>query len=133
MAIKRQKLDRKANLTLDVDRVVDIPPGWAFTITCPHHGKIALDFNPYRENGRDDLAGHMRDAFWSMRHEVVGVTLESYEQIGLRRFWRFLDDLYASDKSVTRLDQVDRKILDEYLAWMELQIVAMGKRKGQKL
>ena len=79
VAIKRQKLDRKANLTLDGDRVIDMPPGWAFTINCPYHGKIAFDFNPYRENGRDDLAGHLRDAIWSQRHEVVGITLKGNE------------------------------------------------------
>ena len=132
MAIRRQKLDRKANLTLDGDRVIDMPPGWAFTIDCPHHGKITLDFNPYRERGRGDIAGHMRDACWSLRHEVVGITLKGCEEVGVRRFWRFLDDLDASGEFITRLDQIDRKLLDRYLAWMELQTAITGKNKNQK-
>ena len=131
MAIKRQKLDRKANLTLDGDRVIDMPPGWAFTINCPYHGKIVFDFNPYRENGRDDLAGHLRDAIWSQRHEVVGATLKSYWE-GMRTLLRFLDDLDVAGESITRLDQIDRKLLDRYLAWIELQVTTKGKNKTQK-
>jgi integrase len=135
MAIRRQKLDRKANLTLNpTGRIVDMPPGWAFTVNCPHHGKIYLDFNPYRMNGRDDLAGHMRDAFWSLRHEVVGATLKSYDNSGLRRFWNFLNELHIAGELVTRLDQIDRYLLDRYLAWLELQVVkSNSKNKGQPL
>jgi integrase len=132
VAIRRNKLDRKADLTLDAGRVVDMPPGWVFTIDCPHHGKIKCDFNPYRGNGREELAGHMRDAFWSVRHEVVGATLKSME-LHLRYFWRFLDNLDAAKESVTRLVQVDRKLLDRYLAWLDLQIASKGKSKGQRL
>ncbi len=132
MAIRRNKLDRKVDLTLDAGRVIDMSPGWAFTIDCPHHGQINLDFNPFREIGREDIAGHMRDAFWSLRHEAVGATLQgAYER--LRRFWRFLDDLNAAGESVTRLDQIDRKLLDRYLAWLELQVTSKGKTKGQQL
>lgn len=133
MAIRRNKLDRKADLNLDAGRVIDMPPGWAFTIDCEHHGKIKFDFNPYRENGREDLASHLRDAIWSMRHEVVGETLEKMEQPGLRTFRHFLDDLHAAGESITRLDQIDRKLLDRYLAWLELQIASTGKNKGQQL
>jgi len=133
VAIRRNKLDRKADLTLDAGRVVDMPPGWTFNIDCPHHGKIKFDFNPYRENGRDDLAGHLRDAIWSLRHEAVGATLRGIEGGGLRYFWRFLDDLHAVGESITRLDQIDRKLMDRYLAWLELQVVFRGKTKGQRL
>lgn len=132
MAIKRQKLTRKANLMFDGDRVIDMPPDWAFIIDCQHHGKIVLDFTSYRERGRDDLAGHMRDSFWSLRHEVVGKTLKGYEAIGLRPFWRFLNELDATGESITRLDQVDRKLIDRYLAWMEMQIAMTGKNTGLK-
>ena len=54
VAIKRQKLDRKANLTLDGDRVIDMPPGWAFTIKCPYHGKIAFGKFEHRSGQRRD-------------------------------------------------------------------------------
>jgi hypothetical protein len=130
VAIRRLKLCREASLTLDRGRVVDIPPGWAFAIDTPYSGRIKFDFNPYRENGRDDLAGQMRDAVWSLRHEAVGVTLIGYET-SLRYFWRFLDEMYANGEAITRLDQVDRTMLDRYLAWLELQVVARGKRKGR--
>jgi len=102
-----------------------------FTINCQYHGKIDFDFNPYREHGRDELAGHMRDAFWSLRHETVGKTLKGYEEVGLRFFWRFLDELHAADEPITRLDQADRKLLDRFLAWLELQVAIKGKNKGR--
>lgn len=132
MAIRRNKLDRKADLTLDAGRVVDMPPGWDFTIDCPHHGKVKVDFSPYRANGREELAGHLRDAVWSLRHEAVGATLKGFENPGIRYFMRFLDDLHAAGESITRVDQIDRKLLDRYLAWMELQVVSQGKHKGQR-
>ena len=100
VAIRRNKLDRKADLTLEAGRVVDMPPGWAFTIDCPHHGQIKFDFNPYRENSREDLAGHMRDALWNMRHKFAGATLRTYLNVGLPPFWRFLDDLAILWKTV---------------------------------
>lgn len=131
MAIRRQKLDRKVNLTLDGDRVVDMPPDWAFTIDCPHHGKITFDFMPYRQSGREDLAGHMRDAFWNLRNQVVGITLRGYENSGLRPFWRFIEALKGNGEPITRLDQINRKLLDRYLAWLALQVTSEGKNKGQ--
>lgn len=131
MAIKRQKLDRKVDLTLDAGRVVDMPPGWIFTIDSTNHGKIEFDFNPYREHGREELAGHMRDAIWNLRHSSEGITLSGYKNIGVRRFWFFLDELHTAGVSIARLDQIDRKLLERYLAWMELQIATMGKSKGK--
>jgi integrase len=133
VAIRRQKLERSANLILEGGRVIDMPPGWVFTIHCQYHGKIDFDFNPYREHGRDELAGHMRDAFWNLRHETVGETLKSYKEVGLHYFWRFLDELHAADEPITRLDQADRKLLDHYLAWLDLQIATKGKNRGRKL
>ena len=132
MAIRRQKLDRNANLTLDSGRVVDMPPGWTFTIDCPHHGKIEFDFDRLRKYGRDDLAGQLRDAVWSLRHELLGKTLYSYE-FHLRYFWRFLDELHTASTHITCLDQIDRTLVDRYLAWLELQVVTTGRTKGQVL
>ncbi len=131
MAIRRQKLDRKVHLTMDGDRVVDMPPDWAFIIDCPHHGKITFDFKPFCRGGRDELAGHMRDAFWSLRHQVVGITLRGYEKDGVRHFWRFLDALQSNGEPITHLAQIDRKLLDRYLAWLSLQVASEGKNKGQ--
>ncbi|MBF8179763.1 tyrosine-type recombinase/integrase [Herminiimonas contaminans] len=131
MAIRRNKLDRKVDLTLDSGRVVDMPPGWTFVIDCPHHGKIEFDFRPFQKNGRDDVAGHMRDAVWSMRHTSVGATLYSYLNVGLRPFWRFLEDPASAGEKIKSLGQIDRALLDRYLAWLELQLVAGGKNKGE--
>lgn len=130
VAIRRKKLDRKIDLTRDGGQIIDLPPGWEFTIDCRYHGKIHFDFTPYRRYGRDHLAGHMRDAIWSLRHEVVGKSLLSYENTAIRCFWRFLDQLHDDGEAITRLDQIDRPLLDRFLAWLELQIVAHGKNKG---
>lgn len=131
MAIRRTKVDRKVNLALNAGRVLDLPPDWSFTVTCEHHGDIRFDFNPYRENGRDDLAAHMRDAFWSMRREVVGATLQYYERSGLRHFWRFLEVLAASGQMITHLEQIDRQLINHYLTWLDTETVVINrKNKG---
>ncbi len=133
MAIKRKKLNRKVDLILDGDSVVDMPPAWEFTIDCPHHGQIEFDFKPYRRNGREALAEHMRDAIWCLRHEVVGRTLQGYEKVGVRLFWRFLDYLNDTGEVITHLNQIDRILLDRYLAWLEMQVTSTGKCKGRQL
>lgn len=131
MALSRHKVDRKARFQSSAS-VVDMPPGWQFVIDCPHHGKIEFDFEPYRTNGRDDLAGHFRDAFWSLRHENVGVTLKGRET-PCRVFFRFLDALQATGEQIARLDQIDRELLDRYITWLALQTVSTGKQKGNPL
>lgn len=133
MAIRRQKLDRKVDLTLEGNKVVDLPAGWAFSILCEHHGDIQFDFNLYRAHGRDDLARHMRDAIWSLRHELVGITLNALRKNGLQMFWRFLDDRMRHGVDITRLDQIDRDLIDQYLLWLTLQPVTTGKNKGKPL
>lgn len=132
MAIKRQKLNRKVHLVTDGDNVIDMPPGWQFTIDCPHYGAVTLDFSPYRANNRDNLASHIRDAFWSMRHESVGASLAGIER-NLRLFLRFLESLRAAGTLVTDLHQVDRMLIDRFLAWLELQTASTGKNKGRPL
>lgn len=131
MAVKRKKIDRKVDLVLDKDRVVDMPPGWTFTVEWPHSGTLTLNFDPYRSHDRERLAGHFRDACWNLRREVAAKTLDGYERIGLRVFWRFLDDLQGSGISITDLSQIDRKLLDRYLAWLELQTVSKGRNIGK--
>jgi hypothetical protein len=130
--IRRPKLDRKIDLTMDGGRVVDMPPGWAFTITCPNHGERNFDFNPFRANGREELAGHLRDAIWNLRNEVEGNSLSNY-LTGLRYFWSFLEDSEPSGLAVTRLDQIDAVVLHRYLAWLGMQIATNGPNNGQAL
>lgn len=133
MAIRRQKLDRKARIEINGNRLTDIPLNWSFSIDCPYHGKIDFDFTLFRKGERDELAGHMCSAFWSLRHELVGVTLKNYYGDLLRGFWRFPVDLDTTGERITRLDQIDRQLLDRYVAWLELQVASTGKNKGQKL
>lgn len=133
MAIRRKRIDHKLDLTIEMGQVIDMSPNWFFTIDCQFHGKIYFDFTVYRERGRDNLAMHMRDAFWSLRHEVVGKTLKGYEPVGLRPFWRFLNDLDTAGEHIIRLDQIDRQLIDRFLVWMEMQVVTTGGRNnGQK-
>jgi hypothetical protein len=133
MAIRRPKLDRKLRVVQDLKSGKECAPGWSFTIHCPYEGELVFNFTPYRRHGRDELAGHMRDAFWSLRHERVGRSLLSYEAHGLRYFWRFLDDLHAAGEPVTRLAQIDRTLLGHYLAWLDMQLSSSGPTRGQRL
>lgn len=133
MAIKRQKLDRRVNLIMDGDRVVDMPPGWKLTVDCPHHGKVILDFTEHLGCGRDEIVGHLRDAFWSLRTEFVGTTLKSMFNTGYKCFWRYLKDTDPTVDNITLLSQVDRSVVDQFLAWLELQPALRGNRKGQPL
>ena len=130
MAIKRKKIDRVVDLTINADnRIIELPPACRFTVNCQHHGEITFDFTPYINKGRDNFIMNMRDAIWSLRNEVVGVTLNT-SFMGLAIFWRFLDDLEIAGHSITRLDQIDGKVIRQYLTWLEQQIVSRGKNKG---
>ncbi len=131
MAIKRQKINRKVDLTIKDGKVVDLPPDWSFTIKCEHHGDVKFNFDRYREHGRSDLATHIRDALWTLRHEVVGLTLLEYEKRGVRQFWRFLDYLENNGSKITRLKQIDNAVIKQYLAWLPMQIAMEGKNKGK--
>lgn len=130
MAVRRKKINRQTDLTVRENRVIDMPPGWVFTIDCQHHGKIVLDFNEFRVNGREELAAHMRDAVWSQRHELVGMSLDN-QRHGIRPFWRFLDSLELAGESVTQPSQVTRSLIDRYLAWLDSQIVVNGTNKSK--
>ncbi len=133
MAIRRTKLDRKVSLTEKDGELIDLPHGWTFTIQCPHIGSVCLDFNRYRANGREALAQEMRDAVWRMRHAVVGKTLQSITWMGLRYFWRFLDHQEENGITIANTGQVDRKVIVDFLGWLELQPVTRGAHKGSML
>ncbi len=128
--IGRKRVNRKIDLAQQSGELVDLPPGWQFTIACPHHGSTAFDFEPFKRNGRDRLAGQMRDAVWSLRHRVVGITLHSYLTSGMLPFWRFLDDIEAKGTPVSSLANIEAATIQQFLSWMELQVTVKGKRKG---
>lgn len=131
--IGRKRIIRKVDTFEPNGQIVDLPPAWDFTIACKHHGKIQFDFAPLCKNGREDLAVHVRDAIWSLRHELVGQTLRGiFIQVSMY-FWNFLDDLEQAGSPITRLDQIELKTLKNFLAWLEIRIVGVGKRKGLPL
>jgi hypothetical protein len=128
MAIKRTKLDRKVSLTEKDGELIDLPPGWAFTIQCHHMGEVHLDFNRYRTNGREELAEQIRDVFWMLRHSLSAKSIQTYENNGLRRFWLFLDDY--EQNYITNFNQIDRQVVDDFLVWLGHKISTKGKNKG---
>ncbi|CRP03473.1 Site-specific recombinase XerC [Pseudomonas aeruginosa] len=129
--IGRKRVIRKLEVSPASGEVIDLTPGWAFTVNCQHHGDMRFDFEPLRRNGLDVLAGQMRDAIWSLRHQVVGSTLQSYMTAGLTPFWRFLDDQIAKGSSISSLANIDAATIRQFLSWMELQVTVKGKSKGK--
>ncbi len=124
--IGRKRVVRKVeSITLD-GTVVDLPPSWCFTISCQHHGEIRFDFDPWCRRDRDDLVMHVRDAVWSLRHELVGITLQGIFQQLATYFLPFLDDLEKSGCVVSRLSQIDEKVVRDFLAWLERRIAGGG-------
>jgi hypothetical protein len=131
--IGRKRVVRKVeSITLD-GTVVDLPPLWRFTIRCQHHGEIRFDFDPWRHSGRDDLVMHIRDAIWSLRHELVGITLQGIFQQVAAYFWPFLNDLEKKGRVFNRLSQIDGQVIKDFLAWLESRIAGAGRRIGQPL
>lgn len=128
MALRKQRLDRKvAGLTADGSKLAHLPAPWAFVIDCRHHGLTEFDFTVFRANGRDELAGHFRDAVWGMRHSHLGVTLKKYRDL-LSVFFRFLDEV--AGPAITHLNQISREVLDAYIAWLAQQLRAEGYQRG---
>ena len=128
----RKRVTRKMNLATAGAEVIDVPPGWQFTIDCPNHGLIQFDFEPFARDGRRELAGQFRDAVWSLRHHVQGNTLYSYVPSGLVPFWRFLDSLREdAGRRVASLRDVDTVLIRKFLALLELQVTSKGKNWGK--
>lgn len=135
MAIRRKRIDRTVDLKVNENnRVVDLPAAWKFDYRClQSNSDYSFDFNQYCGNGRDALAEQLRDAVWSLRHESTGAHLECLENIGIRKFWKFLDALEAAGTAITRPDQIDRNIINQYLTWLDQQIATKGPNKGRPL
>jgi integrase len=131
--IGRKKVVRKVQSIAANGQVIDLPPSWHYTIICQHHGQIEFDFRPLCRNEREDLASHFRDAIWSLRHELIGLTLRGILDQTSMYFWPFLDDLEHTGMAITRLYQLDDKVIKAYLAWLETRIARGGKSKGRPL
>ncbi len=112
--------------------VVDLPPGWQFTIDCPNHGLIRFNFAPFSRGGRKKLAAEFRDAVWSLRHQVQGNTLHSFLSGALIPFWRFQDALHnEAGRDIASLRDIDVGLIRQFIAWLELQTAVKGKNRGR--
>ena len=111
MVIRRKKIDRSVDILASGRKIVDLPAGWEFIIDCQNHGPIKFDFNRYRDHGREDITEQLRNTIWSMRHSLQNYTLKSYETVGIRRFWKFLDYLAAEGEPITHFKQVNSCLL----------------------
>ena len=58
--------------------VVDLHSQGDFVFKSQHHGTIRFNFEPLMRHGREKLAGQMRDALWSLRHDVEGNSQTTY-------------------------------------------------------
>lgn len=132
MAIKRKKLDRKITPKIGGNTLVEMRPKWVFNIFNSEYGEIEFDFNKFKENDREEIAGHFRDAIWSLRHESSGASIASYKE-SIRKFWRFLDSAANADIKITRLMQVDRECINRYLLWLETQTIPITHKDAGKL
>lgn len=132
MALRRAKITREvAHLVHQGAKLIDMPPDWAFTLDSPDHGSLRMDFNPLRAGGRENLARSWRDAVWSLRHVNEVSTLKAFLPYS-KTFFRFLDDYAAPEEAVIAdIRQIDRRLLDHYLAWLGHQTVGQGKQRGQ--
>lgn len=130
--IGRKRVDRKMTLVSAGAEVMDLSPGWQFTIDCPNHGPIRFDFEPFSKDGKHLLAAQFRDAIWSLRHHIQGNTLHGLISSGLITFWQFLDTVNAkTGQNIASLRDIDTALISQYLAWLELQVAAKGKNRGK--
>lgn len=107
--------------------VVDLHSQGDFVFKSQHHGTIRFNFEPLMRHGREKLAGQMRDALWSLRHDVEGNTLFSYYSMGIVNFWKFLDDQH--NHTITCLANIDGHTIKQFMVWMELQTAVKGKNR----
>lgn len=115
MPIKHKKINRKVAISSSGEPI-DLPPTWSFRI---EGSEIQYDFSKLRDDGRDEIALEFRNALWNLRHEHAAASLDSY-WYATQRFWSFLT---AHHEPITHLKQVDRKLINQYLAWLELQTI----------
>jgi integrase len=133
--VKRTKLgtpriSRKVDLNTVTTQPTELSPGMKFEITCNNHGKIDFDFSPFQRSGLSLLAEDFRDAVWSLRHKVQGNTLHSYLTSGMKPFWLFLEEQKTVGLSIQSLADITPETIQRFIAWLNLQIAAKGKNKG---
>ena len=128
--IGKPRVNRKIDLRQDGESVVDLPPAWAFEIQCQFHGRFSFDFSPLRRDGRDRLAEQVRDAIWSLQHELASNTLHSYAYFISAYFWPFLEHLAEGGITVSCIRDITDGIVRQYVTWLGLQICQKGRAKG---
>jgi hypothetical protein len=115
--IRRRKNFYKGTALIGEAERCGLTDQWKIHVHSDLLGNRTLDFAPFRRKGREDLARHFRDAVWLERNKLSVHTLGSFMG-GLRVFYRFLDESRAH-KGVTRLKEVDRALLLEYVGWLK--------------
>ena len=128
--IGKPRVNRNTNLRQEGGTVVDLPPGWSFEILCPFHGRFGFDFAPLRRHGRDRFAEQVRDAIWSLRHELASNTLYSYAYFMSAYFWPFLDHLARGGTTIASVRDIDEGIVRQYITWLGLIVTRKGRAKG---
>lgn len=133
MALKVKKINRKVDLNSKNNDVFDLPANWQFTIDSKDSGPMKFDLSFLLKSDRLELATQIRDALWNLRYESETASLKTYH-VSIKRFWRFLDELDATGNYIKKLNQIDRKFIDQYITWLDLQVIPMShKNRGQQL
>lgn len=92
-------------------------PSWKLMVRDPHNGRNWLDFGQFLGHGYDHVVTGFRDAFFGQVDVTAGKTLVGAFH-ALRPFFRFLDSRADPGFPVTKLDEVDRRLLEQYLGWL---------------
>lgn len=133
MTLKKKKINRKISISSEDSKILELTPNWKFSVESKNSGVIIIDLSYLQHGNRKDLAIHMRDALWSLRHESEIASLKTYES-SIKRFWNFLEDIDSNDQKINKLEKLDRECIDKYLVWLEMQTIpTKNKNGGSKL
>ncbi|KAF7961409.1 hypothetical protein AWV80_00180 [Cupriavidus sp. UYMU48A] len=77
--------------------------------------------------GRDSLVESVKDALWRLKAKgATEATLANLVRAGATTWFQYLDALTARGKMVCAAEQVDRKLVEQYIAWL----IKRPARKG---
>ena len=91
---------------------------WRLEVRDPHNGRNWLDFRQFLGCDYDHIVTGFRDAFFGQMDITPGKTLVGAFH-ALRPFFRFLDHRASSGSPVYNLDEIDRRLLEQYLDWLK--------------
>lgn len=129
MALKRKKVPR-----IPVEKspkFSELMPGWSFSLTFENRDIVALDFSPFKRQGRTELAQHFRDAIWSMRFSSTAASITTYF-MAIKAFWKFLDHYDANEVKIGYMREIDATTIEHFLSWLAIQVVPKAHRNEGK-